>query len=142
MLVSVAHATQSGVVVVSSSVQPATKTTPSESQQRSKRVALRQALTLANKAGKFVIAEPTTTGKTKDIVKFLADNKLADTRRVLLVADKKTDELIRATSQHPELLNLSAACTSVSSISSTQITLSSHLPQSATVEEWLKKEEA
>jgi len=61
-----------------------------------KHVALRQALSLADKAGKFVtIADVKTTGKTKDIVKLLADNKV-DARRVLLVVDAKTPELIRA----------------------------------------------
>lgn len=62
-----------------------------------KRVALRQALTLANKAGKIVMAEPKFTGKTKDTIKFLADNK-TDVRRVLLVVDEKTPELLRSTS--------------------------------------------
>ena len=63
---------------------------------KSKRGALRQALSLANKAGKFVITDVTATGKTKDIVTFLAKNKLENTRRVLLVVDAKTPELIRS----------------------------------------------
>jgi large subunit ribosomal protein L4 len=63
----------------------------------SKRVALRQALTLAAKADKFVVvSDIATTGKTREIVKFLSDNK-ADVRRVLLVVDQKTPELLRAT---------------------------------------------
>lgn len=64
---------------------------------KTKRVALRQALSLANKAGKFVITDVTATGKTKDIVTFLAKNKLEDTRRVLMVVDAKTPEMIRST---------------------------------------------
>src|SRR5687767_2813315 len=42
----------------------------------SKRVAIRQALTLANQAKKIVVKDVATTGKTAEIVKFLADNKL------------------------------------------------------------------
>lgn len=61
-----------------------------------KRVALRQALTLASKADKIVIAEPKTSGKTKEITNFLKTQKI-DVRRVLLVVDEKTPELIRAT---------------------------------------------
>ena len=68
----------------------------------SKRVALRQALTL--KADKVLVAEIKTSGKTKEVVKFLEDNKL--NRRILIVAEK-TDELIRATSNISEVLLVS-----------------------------------
>ncbi|HEX6258068.1 MAG TPA: 50S ribosomal protein L4 [Candidatus Saccharimonadales bacterium] len=61
-----------------------------------KRVAIRQALTLAAQADKIIIAEAKTSGKTKDIVSFLGEHK-ADVRRVLLVVDEKTPELLRAT---------------------------------------------
>lgn len=60
-----------------------------------KRQALRQALTLANESNKIVVKDFATTGKTSEVVKFLNDNKLE--RRVLLVVDEKTPELIRAT---------------------------------------------
>lgn len=60
-----------------------------------KRVALRQALTLASQAKKIVTLDVTTTGKTAEVAKFLADNKLD--RKVLVVVDSKTPELIRAT---------------------------------------------
>lgn len=101
-----------------------------------KRVALRQALTLANKAGKFIIAEPTTTGRTKDIVSFLQDNKIADARRVLLVTDKKTDELIRATANLQSVILISSMYLSVFHIlNADKIVIS---PAAiATVEEWL-----
>lgn len=71
----------------------------------SKRVAIRQALTLANEAKKITIKEVATTGKTKEIAQFLADNKL--TRKVLLVVDEKTPALIRATNniQNVELIS-------------------------------------
>ncbi len=61
----------------------------------SKRVAVKQALTLANQAKKVVIDDIKTTGKTAEIAKYLIDKKLE--RKVLVVAEK-TPELIRATS--------------------------------------------
>jgi large subunit ribosomal protein L4 len=72
--------------------------------KQAKHVALRQALTLASQAGKLIqITDIQTTGKTKDIVKLLADNK-ADVRRVLLVVDAKTPEVIRATKNIDSLI--------------------------------------
>lgn len=68
----------------------------------SKRVALRQALTV--KADKVLVSEIKTTGKTAEVAKFLADNKL--NRRILIVAEK-TDELIRATNNLSEVLLVS-----------------------------------
>lgn len=63
----------------------------------SKRVALRQALTLANQASEItVIDDFKTNGKTKDAVAMLKAAGLSDKRRVLLV-DNKTDEKIRST---------------------------------------------
>ena len=106
-----------------------------------KRVALRQALTLANKADKFVIAEPKTAGKTKDIVKFLADNKLTDTRRVLLVVDKKTDELIRATANLQSVQMVSSMYLSVFHIlNADKIVIAPAALK--TVEEWLAKNDS
>lgn len=60
-----------------------------------KRVALRQALTLATTAGKIEVLDVKTTGKTKEIADFLIKNKLE--RRVLIAVDVKTPELLRAT---------------------------------------------
>ena len=68
----------------------------------SKRVALRQALTV--KANSVLVSEIKTTGKTAEVAKFLADNKL--NRRILIVAEK-TDELIRATNNISEVLLVS-----------------------------------
>jgi large subunit ribosomal protein L4 len=71
-----------------------------------KRVALRQALSLAEKAKKIVTVDSiAVTGKTKDMVKFLADNKI-DARRILLVVDEKTPEVLRSSKniQSVELL--------------------------------------
>ncbi|HEY0965043.1 MAG TPA: 50S ribosomal protein L4 [Candidatus Saccharimonadales bacterium] len=61
----------------------------------SKRVAVKQALSLANKAKKITVADVKTTGKTSEVAKFLADSKFA--RKTLIVVDEKTPELIRAT---------------------------------------------
>ena len=69
-----------------------TKTVPAAS----KRLAVRQALTLAKKADKIVIADLKTTGKTSEVAAFLKKHKL-DVRRILLVPDVKTTEIVRAT---------------------------------------------
>lgn len=69
--------------------------------KNSKRVAVRQALTVANQAKKVSVKELTTTGKTAEIAKFLRDNKFD--RTVLLVVDAKTPELERATRNMPDV---------------------------------------
>lgn len=63
-----------------------------------KKVALRQALTLANEAKKITISDVKTTGKTADIVAFFAAQKFHEDAKVLIVVDEKTPELLRATS--------------------------------------------
>lgn len=63
----------------------------------SKRVALRQALTLANEAKKISVSDIKATGKTADMVAFLASKKFHADAKVLLVVDEKTPELLRAT---------------------------------------------
>lgn len=61
-----------------------------------KHVALRQALTLASQAGKFVlVGDIAASGKTRDMVDFLEQNK-ANARHVLVVVDEKTPELLHA----------------------------------------------
>ena len=79
---------------------------------RSKRVAVAQALTLANKAKKVEVKDIKTTGKTAEVAKFLADNKMADVK-VLIVVDEKTPELIRATNNIEKALVVSAKYLSV-----------------------------
>ena len=76
----------------------------------SKRVAIRQALTLANEAKKITVSDIKTTGKTAEIAKFIADKKF---RRVLLVVDEKTPELIRATNNLQSALLIRAQYLSV-----------------------------
>lgn len=65
--------------------------------KNSKRVAIRQALTLANQAKKISVAEFKANGKTKDTVKFLTAQKADNARRVLLVVEEKTPEILRST---------------------------------------------
>lgn len=77
----------------------------------SKRVAVKQALTLASQAKKVQVADVKTTGKTAEIVKFLADKKLD--RKVLIVVDEKTPELLRATNNLQNVLVVSATYLSV-----------------------------
>ena len=72
----------------------------------SKLVAVRQALTLANKAKKIIVSDIKTTGKTAEVVKFLADKKC--TRRTLIVVDEKTPELMRATNNIQDALLIRA----------------------------------
>ncbi len=105
----------------------------------SKRVALRQALTLANEAKKIVVKDVTTTGKTAEIVKFLADNKLE--RKVLLVVDEKSNEIIRATANLQNVLLISAKYLAVYHIlNADHIVLSTK--SVPVITDWLAKEEA
>lgn len=105
---------------------------------KSKRVALRQALTLANKEKKIVVLDFKTTGKTSEAVKFMADNKLD--RKVLLVVDEKTPQLIRATNNIQNLLLIRATYLSVYHILNAD-----HIVLSAAsvpvIKKWLAKEE-
>lgn len=69
-----------------------TKTVP----KHAKRLAIRQALTLAAKAGKIIVTDDIkATGKTKDMAATLV--KLGAERRVLIGVTEKTPELLRAT---------------------------------------------
>jgi len=105
----------------------------------SKRVAVRQALTLAAQADKIVIKDVKTTGKTAEVIKFLADNKLD--RKVLIVVDEKTDALIRATSNIQNVLLIRSTYLSVYHIlNADKIVIE---PKAIdTIKNWLVKEEA
>lgn len=65
--------------------------------RESKKVAIRQALSLKNKEKAVIVAEIKATGKTKDAYKSLKDLKLDD-KNVLVVVSEKTPEIIRGTS--------------------------------------------
>ena len=78
---------------------------------QSKRQAIRQALTLASEANKVHVLDVVTTGKTAEVVKFLADNKLE--RKTLLVVEAKTPEILRATNNIQDVLLVSTKYLSV-----------------------------
>lgn len=79
----------------------------------SKRVALRQALTLANQDKKIIVTDVKTTGKTAEIAKFFADQKFHEDAKVLIVVDEKTPELMRATNNLSSALLVRATYLSV-----------------------------
>ncbi|MBQ3309533.1 50S ribosomal protein L4 [Candidatus Saccharibacteria bacterium] len=64
--------------------------------RESKKVAIRQALSIKNKEKAVVVADIKATGKTKDAAKSLKDLKL-DKKNVLAVVSEKTPEIIRGT---------------------------------------------
>ena len=105
----------------------------------SKRVAVKQALTLANQAKKIVVTDIKATGKTAEVAKFLADNKYD--RKVLVVVDEKKPELMRATNNLQNVLVVRANYLSVYHILNADTILLSPkaLPVLTT---WLDKEEA
>ena len=107
----------------------------------SKRVAVKQALSLVNQAGKVQVLpfEGKVTGKTKDAAAFLAKNKLE--RKVLLVAGEKSPELIRSTNNLQNVLVVRATYLNVFHIlNADKIVFSPEAVAAAT--EWLSKEEA
>jgi len=71
-----------------------------------KRTAVKQALSLANESKNISVVDIKTTGKTSEVVKFLADNKFD--RKVLIVVVEKTPELLRATSNLQNVLLVKA----------------------------------
>lgn len=105
----------------------------------SKRVALRQALTLAAEAKKVLVKDVATTGKTKEIASFLASNKLNGT--ILIVVDDKTPELIRATNNLENVILIRSTYLSVYRILNAD-TIVIAPAALATLKEWLVGEEA
>jgi large subunit ribosomal protein L4 len=79
----------------------------------SKRVALRQALTLASQAKKITVTDIKTTGKTADVAKFFTDSKFHKDAKVLIVVDEKTPEIMRATNNLENALLVRATYLSV-----------------------------
>lgn len=104
-----------------------------------KRQAVKQALTLANEAKKIHVLDVKTSGKTSEVVKFLADNKFA--RKTLIVVEEKTPELIRATNNLENVLLIRTTYLNVYHIlNADNIVLSkASVP---TLKSWLVKEEA
>lgn len=106
---------------------------------QAKRQAVKQALTLANKADKVHVLDVKTTGKTAEVVKFLETNKFA--RKTLIVVDEKTPAIIRATNNLQNVLLVGTKYLNVYHIlNADHIVLSTaSLP---TLKSWLVKEEA
>ncbi len=105
----------------------------------SKRVALRQALTLANEAKKVVVTDIPVTAKTSEMAKFLDEKKF--TRNVLMVVDEKTPELIRSTANLQNVLLVRATYLSVYYILNADHIVMTPAALAA-VKTWLTKEEA
>lgn len=105
----------------------------------SKRVAIKQALTLANKDNRIIVKDISTTGKTAEIVKFLQDNKID--RKVLIIVDEKTPELIRATNNLRQVRLVSALYLNVFDIlnADTIVLNNKSVP---VITDWLNKEVA
>ena len=106
---------------------------------QSKRQAVKQALTLAEQAGKISVLDVKTTGKTAEVVKFLSDNKFE--RKTLIVVEEKTAEIIRATNNIQNVLLVSTKYLNVFHIlNADSIVLSpASIP---TLKSWLVKEGA
>ena len=106
---------------------------------QAKRQAVRQALTLANKANKIHVLDIKTTGKTAEVAKFLKDNKFD--RKTLIVVDEKTPAIIRATNNLENVLLISTKYLNVYHIlNADHIVLST--ASVPTLKSWLVKEEA
>jgi large subunit ribosomal protein L4 len=102
-----------------------------------KRQALRQALTVAAGDKKISVAESKLTGKTKDAVKFLTEQKIQNKRRILLVVKEKTEPILRSTNNLPNVEVISATYLTVFHIlNSDQIIFTPDALATAT--EWLK----
>ena len=106
---------------------------------QAKRQAIRQALTLASQANKIHVMDIKTTGKTSEVVKFLADNKF--TRKTLVVVEDKTPVLLQATNNIQNVLLISTKYLSVYHIlNADHIVLSK--ASIAILKSWLVKAEA
>lgn len=104
---------------------------------QAKRVAIRQALTLAAKAKQIVtVASIKTTGKTAEVVAFLATQKVKQGDNVVLVVDNKTPELVRATGNIQGLKLVQATYLNVFTILNAD-TIIMTTPAVKAVEEWL-----
>lgn len=104
----------------------------------SKRVALRQALTLADQAKKIIVADIKTTGKTAEIAQYFVDSKFHKDAKVLIVVDEKTPEIMRATNNVENALLVRATYLSVYYIlNADKIVISPAAVKS--VEAWLAK---
>lgn len=104
---------------------------------QAKRVAIRQALTLASQAGEIVtVADIKTTGKTAEIVKFLGDQKTKQGDNIVIVVDSKTPEMTRATRNIEGVKLVQATYLNVYTILNADTVIMTNAAVKA-VEEWL-----
>lgn len=102
-----------------------------------KRVALRQALTLANKAKAVTIVDDVkTSGKTAEVAKYLVGHKVEPKDRVVLVVDTKPAELVRASNNIANLQVIQATYLNVFTILNADKILMTKAAVKA-VKEWL-----
>lgn len=106
-----------------------------------KRTALRQALSLANKAKKLTVIETfdCKEGKAKETIKLLEANKVNKNARVLLVVESKDYMIRRATNNINQVKVLSAMYLNVFDILNADVILMSQKALE-TITKWLGKE--
>lgn len=111
--------------------------------KQSKRVAIRQALTVANEAKKITVIDEFTApnGKVKETIKLLSDNKVSDKDRTLVVVSEKNDMVRRATNNVTNVKVVQATYINVFDVlNSDKILISKDaLP---IIKDWLTKEDA
>lgn len=103
--------------------------------KQSKRLAVRQALSLKNADKAVIVADLKAKGKTAEVAKQLKDLKLAD-KNVLAVTDEKTPELLRATNNLSNLKLVRATYLNVFDILNADAIVFSEKAVAAT-ENWL-----
>ena len=90
--------------------------------RESKKVAIRQALSIKNQEKAVIVADIKATGKTKDFAKSLDGLKLSG-KNVLAVVSEKTPEIIRSTSNLPNLKLVRATYLNVFDIMNADVVL-------------------
>lgn len=104
---------------------------------RAKRLAIRQALSLAEKAKEIVVIDDIkTTGKTKEIAALLAQHKATTLRNIVIVVDHKTPTLVQATNNLPNTVLMQATYLNVFTILNADKLLITKAAVDA-VEQWL-----
>lgn len=122
-----------GVVFGPTGHENYTKTVPTNA----KRVAIRQALTLANQAKEIVVIDDVkTTGKTAELAKWLDGQKVKAGDNIVIVVDTKTPELVRATNNLQGVKLVQATYLNVFTILNAD-TVFMTKPAVKAVEEWL-----
>ena len=108
-----------------------------------KKVAIRQALTVAHGAKKISVIETFAcpNGKVKETLKLLADNNAADLRRVLIVVSVKDELVLRATNNLQNVKAIQANYLNVYDILNADKILLSKKSLDI-LKSWLGKEEA